>query len=188
MRILHFILGSVFYTAVSMTSVYANDVAWQSWREGSAVLILRHALAPGTGDPAQFMLGDCATQRNLNQRGREQAQQWGRLLLTQASRPVQVYSSEWCRCMETATLMAVGNVLPLASLNSFFADRGLAEARTRAIQQDFAVTSVALPTVLVTHQVNITALTGLVPQSAEGIFVALPLSVPAKVIASIQID
>lgn len=62
-------------------TVQASDKhAWTALREGRAVLLLRHATAPGTGDPANFQLNDCRTQRNLNQLGREQAQRWGQLL------------------------------------------------------------------------------------------------------------
>lgn len=51
----------------------SDEQAWAALREGRAVLLMRHAIAPGTGDPANFQLGDCSTQRNLDQAGREQA-------------------------------------------------------------------------------------------------------------------
>lgn len=57
-------------------SAQDNEQAWQALRDGRAVLLLRHALAPGTGDPAHFALNDCTTQRNLNDRGRQQAAAW----------------------------------------------------------------------------------------------------------------
>ena len=56
------------------------DSAWQAWREGKALLIMRHALAPGTGDPTGFVLDNCSTQRNLNDEGQQQAERWGVLL------------------------------------------------------------------------------------------------------------
>ncbi len=69
------------------------------------VLILRHAEAPGVGDPPGFRLGDCATQRNLNESGRRQAQALGARLANAGVTTAQVYSSQWCRCLETARLL-----------------------------------------------------------------------------------
>ena len=60
--------------------IFADEAAWAAWRGGKAVLMLRHALAPGTGDPVGFELADCSTQRNLNNQGRQQARAWGALL------------------------------------------------------------------------------------------------------------
>lgn len=68
------------------------------------VLMLRHALAPGTFDPPGFRLGDCATQRNLSDEGRAQARRVGGWFATRGWRPVRVRSSPWCRCLETARL------------------------------------------------------------------------------------
>jgi hypothetical protein len=73
-------------------------------REGGLVLALRHALAPGTFDPPQFKLGDCSTQRNLNDIGRQQAQQIGGWFQAQRLKPARVRSSPWCRCVDTAQL------------------------------------------------------------------------------------
>ena len=72
-------------------------------RDGGVVLALRHALAPGTFDPPEFTLGNCSTQRNLNDEGRAQAQRIGRWFQQQGLKPTQVRSSPWCRCMDTAT-------------------------------------------------------------------------------------
>ncbi|HEY7803460.1 MAG TPA: histidine phosphatase family protein, partial [Orrella sp.] len=84
----------------------------------SLVLLLRHALAPGGGDPANFDVNDCATQRNLNDVGREQARDIGRQLKALGLSPTNVWSSQWCRSFETAELMDVGEVKPLPALNS----------------------------------------------------------------------
>ncbi|WP_213998527.1 histidine phosphatase family protein [Arsukibacterium sp.] len=163
----------------------ADEAAWAAWREGKAVLIMRHALAPGTGDPAHFKLADCATQRNLNAQGRAQAAAWGKLLRQQYNGKIALYSSQWCRCLETAELMAVAQVQPLPALNSFFAGRGDRQQQTRALLQRFAVAELPEPTVLVSHQVNFTALTGYFPASGEAAIVALPLTAPATVLAKI---
>lgn len=97
----------------------ANDKALEAMREGGVVLMIRHALAPGIGDPEDFTLGDCTTQRNLNDEGRAQAKVLGEWLRKHGITKVRLYSSQWCRCMETARLMNFGDVTPLPALNSF---------------------------------------------------------------------
>jgi phosphohistidine phosphatase SixA len=81
----------------------AGDVA-ELLRRGGVVLALRHALAPGTFDPPGFQLGDCRTQRNLSDEGRAQSRRLGAWLASRSLQPVQVRSSPWCRCVDTATL------------------------------------------------------------------------------------
>jgi hypothetical protein len=72
-------------------------------RQGGVIVALRHALAPGTFDPPEFKLGDCRTQRNLNDEGRAQARRIGQWFQRQGLQPAAVRSSPWCRCMDTAT-------------------------------------------------------------------------------------
>lgn len=86
-------------------------------REGGVVLALRHALAPGTFDPAQFKLGDCSSQRNLNDEGRAQALRIGQWFKSRGLPPTRVRSSPWCRCVDTATL-AFGATETWAALGS----------------------------------------------------------------------
>lgn len=73
-------------------------------RKGGVVVAFRHALAPGTFDPPGFRLGDCATQRNLSEEGREQARRLGAWFRARGLRPARVLSSPWCRCIDSATL------------------------------------------------------------------------------------
>ncbi len=161
------------------------DSAWQTWREGKAILIMRHTLAPGTGDPAGFVLEDCSTQRNLSSEGLQQAKRWGELLRQQHNGKITVYSSQWCRCLDTARLMQLSQPVALPALNSFFAGRGDGNKQTQQLVLQFATAQTAQPTVLVTHQVNFTALTGIFPRSGEAAIIALPLTQPAKVLARI---
>lgn len=84
------------------------------------VLLLRHALAPGTGDPAEFQLAQCTTQRNLNETGREQAKAIGQWLRAKGVKNAKVYSSQWCRCLETASLLGYQEPIELPALNSFY--------------------------------------------------------------------
>ncbi|NEQ44630.1 MAG: hypothetical protein F6K00_14125 [Leptolyngbya sp. SIOISBB] len=82
----------------------------------------------------------------------------------------QVLSSQWCRCLETAELMGLAEVEPFTPLNSFFRDRSMAEAQTTEVQQ-YLLSPAETPgvMVMVTHQVNVTDLTGIVPQSGEAV-------------------
>jgi broad specificity phosphatase PhoE len=131
------------------------------------VIILRHARAPGTGDPANFRLGDCSTQRNLSDQGRRQAARIGARLRAAGLAETAVYSSQWCRCLETARLLAVGPVVELPALNSFFQSPGEEEKYNRELRAWIAAADLSRPAVLVTHQVNITALTGIFPAEGE---------------------
>jgi broad specificity phosphatase PhoE len=143
------------------------EAAWAALRQAGHVALVRHATAPGTGDPASFRLDDCATQRNLSPAGRAQAKAIGANLRWHGVGVDGVYSSQWCRCLETARLMGLGEVIALPALNSFFAEperepRQMAELRVWLADQPRAGAIV-----LVTHQVVITALTGIVPASGE---------------------
>ena len=161
----------------SLTSVVAAQPANPALelarsRDPGIVTLVRHASAPGVGDPAGFTLGDCATQRNLSDEGRAEARRLGEALRSVGVRDADVRSSEWCRCLETARLMAIGPVRPASYLNSFFAGRGDGAAATRALRAAvLQKLDSRRPTFLVTHQVNITALTGVVPAEAEAVFV-----------------
>ena len=174
------------FTLLLPTLSFADSDAWQTWREGKALLIMRHTLAPGTGDPAGFVLEDCSTQRNLSDEGQQQAERWGHFLRTQHSGAITVYSSKWCRCLDTARMMGLTPPTPLPVLNSFFAGRGDGSKQTAALLQQFAIAQTAQPTLLVTHQVNFTALTGIFPRSGEAAIIALPLTQPATVLTRIS--
>lgn len=141
-------------------------------RPGHALLI-RHADAPGTGDPVDFTLGDCSTQRNLGPAGRAQARRLGDLLRGYGIANRSVYSSRWCRCRETAELLDIGPVEPHDGLNSFFGEH-YSEAEIMPLLREFLRDRpLDPPPVLVTHQVNITALTGVYPREGEMIVIAV---------------
>ena len=138
---------------------------WEAVRAGSAFAIMRHALAPGTGDPAGFEIGDCATQRNLDGRGEAQARAIGASLAAAGVTFEQVLTSQWCRCRDTARLLGLGEPVEAPALNSFFADRSTRDEQTRATLD--LIRSATGPVMMVTHQVNITALTGQSVSSGE---------------------
>ncbi len=164
-----FFLG--FFAIASERALAGEDmdaaVLWQAIAEGSHVALLRHAYAPGTGDPAGFALDDCTTQRNLSDEGRKQARKIGQRFREHGIRTAEVFTSQWCRCRETAQGLGIGPATDLPVLNSFFADMSLAGEATRRLASWLAMRTSEKPLVLVTHQVNITGLTGIVPGSGE---------------------
>ena len=130
---------------------------------GPYVLMMRHADAPGYSDPDGYNLNDCSTQRNLGEAGKTQAKMIGQWLKTQGLESAQVFSSPWCRCKDTATLLNKGAVMVEPSLGSFFENRGNRQEQTRLTQIKIAAllkTSPRKPVIMVTHQVNIQAFAG----------------------------
>lgn len=151
-------------------------------RRPNVVVVLRHAHAPGVSDPAGFRLDDCATQRNLDTRGRRQAAALGAAWRANGFQPTRIMSSAWCRCQDTARLMGLGPVMVQPLLNSFFG----AEASARAGQTARLARYIegldprGGPYLLVTHQVVITALTGHGADSAGGVAIELPVDGRAR--------
>ena len=152
------------------------------------ILLMRHAVAPGFGDPAAFRLGDCATQRNLDATGREQARALGARLRAAGIRRAQVYSSQWCRCLETARLLGLGEVEPLPALNSFF-DRPQERERKLAAVRAFlaGLPADGAPVVLVTHQVTVSGITGRGVASGGGYVLRLDASGAPQVVGTFTV-
>ena len=103
--------------ALAPLAVRADEAVAALLRGGGAVVAFRHALAPGNFDPPEIRLGDCSTQRNLNDEGRAQARRIGAWFKSRALQPVRVRSSPWCRCIDTAEL-AFGKAEAWAALGS----------------------------------------------------------------------
>lgn len=125
---------------------------------------MRHADAPGIGDPPGYRLGDCSTQRNLGNDGRQQAKAMGRWLSNQGIREARVFSSPWCRCIDTATLLNKGPVTTERTLGSFFNEMSESSKQTKELEtfvQQQVLKPNKLPIILVTHQVNAYAYTGM---------------------------
>lgn len=150
-----------------------SDASWSELQAGGVAILLRHARTePGIGDPSGFRLGDCSTQRNLSEEGRQQAIRIGEALAARRIRVDQVLSSEWCRCLDTARLAFPRlEVEPFPALNSFFADRAGEADRTREATARIAKSGASANVAMVTHHVNILALTGEVAGSGEAILV-----------------
>jgi len=144
-----------------------NPALWEALRNGTAFAVVRHALAPGTGDPETVVIGDCTTQRNLSESGRAQARKIGTAFRANGIPAARVFTSQWCRCAETAELLGIGDVTPLPALNSFFTEMERRAGQTAALTKWITGYDDKAPLVLVTHQVNITALTEVYPRSGE---------------------
>ncbi len=161
-------------TALAQTALAADEQAlWRELRNGGYVLLIRHADAPGTFDPPGFKLGVCSTQRNLSEEGRTQSRRLGELIRAQNVAIAQVFSSEWCRCIDTATLaFGVDKVQTWPAISS---PRGGDEkqklANLAAVRRRISRASLKTNMVLVTHMFNIQDITGL--GAAQGEIVVL---------------
>ncbi len=163
--------------------VLAND--WDALLEPGTFALMRHALAPGTSDPAGFRLDACETQRNLDARGKEQARKTGETFRDQGIEFDQVWTSQWCRTRETAALLNLAPVVDMPALNSFFEDFSSSETQTADIMALLGATQGRV--LIVSHQVNIRALTGQGTRSGEVLIVRL-VGESLQVIGSIMIN
>jgi len=156
-------------------------------QQGGHVLMLRHAHAPGFGDPPGFHLDDCATQRNLDASGRAQATAIGEWLRRQGVQEAKVYSSQWCRSLETARLLNLGPVKPLPALNSFFERTHDRVSSLIALNAFFARQPADGPLIiLVTHFVNIEAVAGFSVGSGEGVLLQLQAGAAPRVVGRVD--
>ncbi len=143
-------------------------------KAGGHILMIRHALAPGSGDPADFKIGDCSTQRNLDDRGREQARAIGNWLRSNGILSARMFSSQWCRCLETARLIDLGPVAELPALNSFFELVQNREPNLKALNEFIREQPVDGPLIImVTHFVTISAIADRGVSSGEGVLLEL---------------
>lgn len=133
------------------------------------LLMLRHANAPGNGDPPGFRIEYCATQRNLDASGRAQSVALGQRLARAGVGQAKVYSSQWCRCLETASLLGLGQLEVLPALNSFYPSPAERLPRMAALREFLAqLPTTGGPVILVTHQFTIAEFTGQGIESAGG--------------------
>jgi phosphohistidine phosphatase SixA len=149
----------------------SNEAAWRALKERGTVAVIRHANAPGYGDPDDFELGDCSTQRTLDDVGRAQARAIGEAFGQHDVAVDRVLTSQWCRCRNTAELMDVAPVEDFPPLNSFFEDRSTGDKQTRRTREFLVENANTEKLVLVTHAVNISALTGTSASEGEIIVV-----------------
>jgi phosphohistidine phosphatase SixA len=151
-----------------MGAVADEREAWAALVGGSHIALVRHGSAPpGYGDPPGFKIDDCATQRNLDERGRAQARAVGEAFRQHGVSIDRILSSPWCRCLETARLMALGPVESVMAVAS--SDRS--PERLVVLKQMVADWPGPGTLVLVTHAFTIQSLVGIMPQQAETVVV-----------------
>jgi phosphohistidine phosphatase SixA len=144
-----------------LTNAHAKNYTIEEIINGidANVIFMRHALAPGIGDPNNFTIGDCSTQRNLNETGITQAVLIGKQLKKNSIQFNKIYSSQWCRCYQTATLLDLGKVHEFAGLNSIFQNFVSKKETLQKLEKKLSEISLNKLVIFVTHQVNIQAIT-----------------------------
>ena len=147
----------------------ASEQTWDIAQEGNKIILIRHSLAPGGGDPVGFKIDDCKTQRNLNKKGINQSKNIGKLFQKNKVLIDQVLSSQWCRCKDTAKY-AFGEYKELTALNSTF-QSPFDKNEVRQLKELYNYVKKwngnGKNLVLITHYSIITALTNAVPRSGE---------------------
>jgi phosphohistidine phosphatase SixA len=154
-----------------MPTARAAGQDWAIVKQPGHVALMRHAEAPGTLDPKGFRLDDCTTQRNLDDRGRAQARAIGAAFAKAGVVFSRVLTSAWCRCKETAALVHGREAVVFVALNSFAQSYDQRAAPAARVRQEIDAVQGFEPVLMVTHQVMITELTGIVPASGEVVVV-----------------
>jgi len=177
-------------STLAMAGVASDQAAMiERMKAGGHILMIRHALAPGTGDPANFRIGDCSTQRNLDDRGRQQAKAIGDWLRSNGITSARVYSSQWCRCIQTAELLGLGSVTELPALNSFYELRQDRQPNLKALKKFIAQQpSDGVLAILVTHFVTIAAIANEGVSPGEGVLLKLNQDAPYENVGRINFD
>ena len=167
-KIISLFLNLIIFSLFSF-QINASEQAWNLAEEGDKIILIRHSLAPGGGDPPGFKIDDCKTQRNLNRKGINQSKKIGKLFKKNKVPVDQVLSSQWCRCKDTAKY-AFGNFKEFTALNSTFQSpynknepKQLKELYNFVKKWDGKGKNL----VLVTHYSIITAVTNAIPSSGE---------------------
>ena len=164
----------------------ASDQAWNIAQEGNKIILIRHSLAPGGGDPPGFKINDCKTQRNLNRKGINQSKKIGKLFKKNKVPVDQVLSSQWCRCKDTAKY-AFGNYKEFTALNSTF-QQPFNKNEGKQLRELYKFVKKwngkGKNLILITHYSIITAVTNAVPSSGEIVIADKNF----KVLGTIQTD
>ena len=162
------LIGVIFITHILVGEAFARSELEIIKKNISAnVIFLRHALAPGVGDPENFIKEDCSTQRNLNDKGRLQARLIGNYLRSTNLKFSQILTSEWCRCIDTAKELNLGQWTTFSGLNSFFQVYEKKDQVMNKLQKKLDSLGYSDLALFVTHQVVISEQTGIVPRSGE---------------------
>ena len=162
------LIGVIFITLLLVSEAFArSELEIIKTNISANVIFLRHALAPGFGDPQNFIKEDCSTQRNLNNKGRLQARLIGNYLRSTNLKFSQILTSEWCRCIDTAKELNLGQWTTFSGLNSFFQVYEKKDQVMNKLQKKLDSLGYSDLALFVTHQVVISQQTGIVPRSGE---------------------
>ena len=175
--------------AVNTQSLMTQDEAHRLLRKGGIALVLRHGQTESDiGDPPGFTLENCSTQRNLSAGGRAELRDMASRLSGAKVSFARTFTSLWCRCRETAQLLtgAAGSVADWAPLNSQFAGNAVVDSANAQVVAKIRQIPANQSWLLVTHQVNITAITGVVPAPGEGVLVQ-PVGTGIKVLGRVKL-
>ena len=161
----HFLFSTLFF----LLFIFPAQAEWSPAKEGDKIILIRHALAPGRGDPEGFKIEDCKTQRNLNQIGVIQSKKIGKLFKEKKIKIDKVLSSQWCRCKDTAKY-AFKKYKEFSALNSTFSPPFDKKEKQQIKElkdyvQNWKGSGGNL--ILVTHYIVILAITGHAPSSGE---------------------
>jgi phosphohistidine phosphatase SixA len=158
----------IFITLTSMIKADSNENMISELQEGSKIVFIRHAYAPGVGDPENFNIKDCSTQRNLDTNGKEQAKKIGNYFTKNKIPIYKIISSEWCRCKETA-LLGFKNFETKDFLNSFFSSKFQKNRnhQIRDLKEYVKKLETNKNLIFVTHYVVISEILDYAPSSGE---------------------
>ena len=168
MKLIKFFL-IIFIYLIKSVKVYSNEEVINKVKEGGKIIFIRHAYAPGNGDPSNFDINDCSTQRNLSEEGRKQAVLIG-LLFRKYDIPIdEVISSEWCRCKETASIAFKGKYKKNFFLNSFYEEKFLKNKteQIKELKEYVNKWNGKKNLIFVTHYVVISEILNVYPSSGE---------------------
>ena len=184
-KIISLILKLFLFCIITL-QLNASEQAWDLAQEGNKIILIRHSLAPGGGDPAGFKIDDCKTQRNLNKKGINQSKNIGKLFKKNKVFIDQVLTSQWCRCKDTAKY-AFGNYKEFTALNSTF-QSSFNKNEEKQLKELYNYVKKwngnGKNLVLITHYSIITAATNAVPSSGEIVIADKNF----KVVGTIQTD
>ena len=184
-KIISLILNLILFSLISF-QINASEQAWNLAQEGNKIILIRHSLAPGGGDPQGFKIDDCDTQRNLNRKGINQSKKIGKLFKKNKVPVDQVLSSQWCRCKDTAKY-AFGDYKEFTALNSTFQspyNKNEGKQLKELYNYVKKWNGKGKNLVLITHYSIITAVTTAVPSSGEMVITDKNF----KVLGTIQTD
>ena len=179
-------LGVLLGTLVVAFGAWADDADLiAALQSGEHIALMRHAIAPGTGDPPNLQIGDCSTQRNLSDGGRAQAAEIGAHLRANGLAQARLVSSQWCRCQDTARLLSLGDVEELPFLNSLVSYPAERAEMTQSLRSWIGEQDLSGPTLLVSHAINIRALIGVFLAEGEIVVVERTSAGELNVVGSI---